>query len=334
MLFLDEIGEAEPEAFFKIIYMLANGVTKTRADRKGNAKATTYFTVLAQSTGEIGLEAKLAEKNKKAKGGQLIRMIELNADQGKGLNTFDILNINPYTQTAFTSGRDQAEYLKLHAQENSGVLIDNFLQKVVSRTKDYKDSLQAAKVVWLKRKLTGNETVEVTRVAKRFSTIFASGVIAVELELIPHSIQEIETCIDAMFKNWLERYGGDTSYEFKVMLEDLYRLTIEQQYARFCNAHPEPEERDNIPKEKAGYWKMEMNAEGDKVLSEFWIYPKVFEREVLKGRDKKVFYPMLVNRGYLARADYKHYTHLKRPKKEPMQRFVIISISALLTTRD
>lgn len=328
VMFIDEIGESNSEDLYKIIYMLANGVTKSRADRNGNAKAATYFTVLAQSTGEMGLEAKLAEKKLQAKGGQLIRMAELDADRGKGLNTFDVLNINPDSRERFATGVEQAEYLKKHARENCGVIIDSFLKAVVSNVEHYKTMLKEAKLKWLERKLTGDEGVEVARMAKRFSTIFASGIIAVELGIIPHSFEEVENCVDSMFTNWLDRFGGDVPYEFKTMVADLYKLCIENQYLRFCNSHPTEEERVNLPKDKAGYWKMEQDKDGNWVLSEFWIDTQVFDREIIKGRDKKAFFPLLVKNGYVKKGSGKGYTQSRRAAKENSRNFIIIPASA------
>ena len=328
VIFLDEIAEAKADDLFKIIYMLANGVTKGRADRNGNAKIVTHFTVLAQSTGEIGLEAKLAENKIQVKGGQLMRMAELDADRGKGLNTFDVLNVNPDTGTLFTSGREQAEYLKTNAKENCGVVIDSFLKEVVPKVNDYKDGLKEAKEKWLKRKLIGNEGVEVARMAKRFSTIFATGVIAVNFGIIPHSPEEVEACVDSMFTNWLERFGGDSPYEFKMIVTDLRKLVIEQQNSRFCNAHPTPEERENLPHNKAGYWKMEKDENGDWFLSEFWLDTAVFDREVLKGRDKKAFFPLLVENGYVKKEDKNGYGCVRRPEKEKTRRFIVVLASA------
>ena len=332
VIFLDEIAEAKADDLFKIIYMLANGVTKGRADRNGNAKIVTHFTVLAQSTGEIGLEAKLAENKIQVKGGQLMRMAELDADRGKGLNTFDVLNVNPDTGNLFTSGREQAEYLKTNAKENCGVVIDSFLKEVVPKVNDYKDRLKEAKEKWLKRKLTGTEGVEVARMAKRFSTIFATGVIAINFGIIPHSLEEVEACVDSMFTNWLERFGGDSPHEFKMMVADLRKLVIEQRNSRFCNAHPTAEERENLPHNKAGYWKMkEVRGEDGKVewvLSEFWIDTAVFDREVIKGRDKKAFVPLLVKNGYVKKGNGKGYTQSRRPAKENSQNFIIVPASA------
>jgi len=321
MLFLDEIGEVAPEALSNIVYMVANGSTKGRSDRGGNAKATAHFTVLAQSTGEIGLEAKLAEKNKKAKGGQLMRMAELDADRGKGLKTFDVLNINLDTGKKFSSGKEQAEYLKVHARENYGIVIDSFLKEVVPNADGYVNDLKVAKAEWLQRKFTGEEGAEVTRMARRFSTIYASGVIAVNAGVLPLTLKDVDDCVSTMFTNWLERFGGDSSYEFKAIVADLRELVIEHKYARFCNANPTQDERENQPKEIAGYWHAEKK--------ESWIYPSVFERDVLKGRDKKIFYSLLIKEGYLKKGEDDRYHVKRQPAKEKRQGFMVVDLSVL-----
>lgn len=318
-MFLDEMGEVDADDLFKIIYMLANGVTKGRADKNGNAKETSHFTVLAQSTGEIGLEAKLAEKKLQVKGGQLIRMAEIDADRGKGLNTFDVLNINPDTNKPFISGREQAEFLKTNADLNYGIVIDSFMQKVVADIEDYKKALKKAKTQWLARELTGDEGVEIARMAKRFSTIFATGMIAVELGIIPHSEAEIDSCISEIFASWKDRFGTDSSYELKTIKADMRKLCVEQQYSRFLNADP-TEEKVNLPHKKAGYWKTK-----DGVLYEYWIDTSVFDREVLKGRDKKVFFPLLVKQGYIKKED--QYQCRRKPVNGDRQRFIVVPAS-------
>jgi hypothetical protein len=259
-------------------------------------------------------------------------MAELDADRGKGLNTFDVLNINPDTNKLFTTGREQAEYLKKHAKENCGVVIDSFLKAVVPNVENYKKMLEEAKTNWLKLKLTGGEGVEMARMAKRFSTVFASGVVAVKFGIIPHSLEEIEECVDSMFKNWLERFGGDNPHEYRMMVADLRKLCIEQQYSRFCNAHPTEDERVNLPRDKAGYWKMEKvqneGREEEWVLSEYWVDTAVFDREVIKGRDKKAFFPLLIENSYVKKEDKDKYGCIRRPAKEKSQRFIVVPASA------
>ena len=328
MILLDEMGEVEADALSKIVYMISNGVTKGRADKSGNAKATIHFTVVAQSTGEIGLEAKLAEKRIQAKGGQLIRMPELDADRGKGLNTFDILKLNPDTSNIFEDGKAQAEYLKTHAQENCGVVIDAFMKGLVKDIEAYIRGIKNLKAEWIKNLKATKGNAEIDRIIKRFSTIYATGVIASIMGVIPHTKEEVNESVTAMFDNWLTRRGGDAPYELRAITNDLYKLCIENQYLRFQNAHPTEDERENLPKDKAGYWKMEKDKGGNWFLSEFWIHTQVFERDALKGRDKKIFYPLLVENGYVLKGQNGRYTQMRRPAKENAQSFVVIPASA------
>lgn len=328
IILLDEMGEVEADALSRIVYMISNGVTKGRADKSGNAKATIHFTVIAQSTGEIGLEAKLAEKKIQAKGGQLIRMPELDADRGKGLNTFDILKLNPDTGNIFEDGKAQAEYLKTHAQENCGVVIDEFMKELVKDIDAYVRGIKNLKAEWIKNLKATKGNAEIDRMIKRFSTIYATGVIASIMGVIPHKKEDVNECVDAMFDNWLNRRGGDAPYELKAITNDLYKLCVENKYLRFQNAYPTEDERENLPRDKAGYWKMEKDEEGNWFLSEFWIHTQVFERDVLKGRDKNIFYPLLVKTGYIEKGKDGQTAQKRRPKNGISERFIVVPISA------
>jgi uncharacterized protein (DUF927 family) len=167
---------------------------------------------------------------------------------------------------------------------------------------------------------------------KRFSTIYATGVIASMMGVIPHTKEEVNESVTAMFDNWLNRRGGDAPYELKAITNDIYKLCIENQYLRFRNAHPTEDERENLPRDKAGYWKMEkvINEDGKEewVLSEFWIHTQVFERDALKGRDKNVFYPLLVKAGYIEKGKDGQTAQKRRPKNGISERFIVVPISA------
>ena len=65
----------------------------------------------------------------------------------------------------------------------------------------------------------------------------------------------------------------------------------------------------------------------NEVLHEYWISPAVFDRDVLKGRDKKVFYPLLVNNGYIKKEVESRYLCQRQPHKENRQRFIVIPAS-------
>jgi cbb3-type cytochrome oxidase cytochrome c subunit len=68
--------------------------------------------------------------------------------------------------------------------------------------------------------------------------------------------------------------------------------------------------------------------EGNKVLKEFWILPQVFEREILKGKDRKTFYPLLVKGGYIEQGCDGKNTRLRRPARQDSQRFIVVPIAA------
>jgi uncharacterized protein (DUF927 family) len=74
---------------------------------------------------------------------------------------------------------------------------------------------------------------------------------------------------------------------------------------------------------------MALDENGLMVLSEFWILPKVFEREILKGKDKKVFYPLLVKDGYLKKENTRQYDSKRQPKGESRQRFIVVDAATL-----
>lgn len=323
-MLLDEMGQCEPEALSRVVYMISNGSTKTRSKKDGEQQPAVHFTTLALSTGEIGIEAKLAEKRIQAKGGQLLRMGELDADRGKGLATFDVLNINPDTGQKFKNGAEQAEYLKTQARENCGVVIDAFLSELVRDLGRYIMAIGKFKETWTKQLNRTTRQPEIDRMIKRLSTVYAAGMVASSIEILPYKGYEIKECLNSVFENWLNRRGGDDSHELNIIIDNIYNLCIAQQYARFTNADPNEDERPNFIKDHAGYFKKE----GGKLY--FWIRPRAFDKDVLKGSNKKAFLPLLVKKGIVKQGNDGNYTDMKRPKNESSQRFYVVSADVFL----
>ena len=73
-LALDEMGECEPKEVGNIVYQVANGVGKARANRSGGARASYQWLVMVLSNGEISIEAAMQEAGKRVKAGQLMRL--------------------------------------------------------------------------------------------------------------------------------------------------------------------------------------------------------------------------------------------------------------------
>jgi hypothetical protein len=92
LLMLDELHLVHGEIASRIVYTLANGQGKSRADQKGGARQSAEWRILFLSTGEMSLAAKLAEAGLKTMAGQETRFIDLEADAGVGLGTFEVLH--------------------------------------------------------------------------------------------------------------------------------------------------------------------------------------------------------------------------------------------------
>ena len=89
-LVLDELGVLEARDAQAAVYGLANGAGKARAARDGSLREPKSWRVLILSTGEVPIETKLAEeKGRKARAGQLVRMLDIPAERGAGFGVFD-----------------------------------------------------------------------------------------------------------------------------------------------------------------------------------------------------------------------------------------------------
>ena len=86
---LDELGVASGQEVGNIVYSLASGVGKQRAQRDGSARPPRSWRVMILSTGELGIADKIREGGKRVRAGQEIRILDLDADAGKGSGIFD-----------------------------------------------------------------------------------------------------------------------------------------------------------------------------------------------------------------------------------------------------
>jgi putative DNA primase/helicase len=84
MLALDEISQCNAKDIGAIVYAIANGEGKQRANRLGSARKNASWRCIVLSTGENTIETEMAKTGAKAKAGQLVRMIDINANRKHG----------------------------------------------------------------------------------------------------------------------------------------------------------------------------------------------------------------------------------------------------------
>ncbi len=108
--------------------------------------------------------------------------------------------------------------------------------------------------------------------------------------------------------------------------------------SRFLNADGTDESK-NI-RDIAGYKKLRsIKAENPETgilednlaIAEFWILPDVFKREILQGRNDKLFNKQLIERGYIL-PDKKSNktTQTKRAAKEQPKRYVVVLAAKII----
>ena len=324
LLLMDELAEIDPNSLEKITYLFGNGTGKGRAKQSGEAKSITTFKILGLSTGEIGLQAKLNEKGKNTTAGQSVRFIEIAADSGKGLGIFDTLH-------HFENGRDLSDYLRKECQ-NSGVVIDKWMQYVSSNFNDLQKAIIFASKTWLDKYLPQNSDPQVQRVGKKFALIVAIGETAIDAGILPFAQGAISEACKVLFDRWLEQRGNNGSHEFQGIIERLKILTQEGINSRFLNADGSDESK-TIQK-LAGYKKScnlptedpeNGTRENTSVITEFWILPKVFNREILENRNLKLFCKQLIENGYLLPDKLGNKSQqVKKPKNLTRMRFYVV----------
>jgi putative DNA primase/helicase len=90
VMVLDELSMVDARDAQQALYGIANGQGKQRAGRDGSPREPKSWRVLYLSSGELPVEAKLSEApGRKARAGQLVRLLDVPADRGAGFGVFD-----------------------------------------------------------------------------------------------------------------------------------------------------------------------------------------------------------------------------------------------------
>jgi len=118
LLCLDEISECEAREVGNVAYMLANGRGKLRMTKTLQARLALTWNLLFLSTGEQSLSDKITESGGTVKGGQDIRLCDIEADTGK-FGLFEDLH-------DFPSGQAFSDHLRAASCKFYGTPIREF----------------------------------------------------------------------------------------------------------------------------------------------------------------------------------------------------------------
>ena len=285
-LVLDELGVIDPRDAASAIYSLSNGGGKSRAARDGSLREPKSWRVIIISSGEIPIEAKLSEeRGKRARAGQLTRIIDVQADRGLGFGAFD-------NTGGFEDAGKLSQAFKLASTTSYGTAGPEFVRRLIENeiTSDY---VRRAIREFSKSVVPEGSDGQVQRVAERFGLIAVAGEIATTLQVTPWATGAAYRACEWGFHRWLEDRGGSEPAEIRQAI-DAVRLTLEQHGdSRFQPL--EGEDATRAINNRLGWRK------GTGADREYWIPGQVWKSEICCGHDPRFVARVLAERGMLAR---------------------------------
>jgi len=290
LLCLDELSQIDPESAGEAAYMLANGGGKTRADRGGQYRSPVRWQLLFLSTGELSLAHHILQTGKKARAGQEVRVIDLDAEVGRH-GIFEELH-------GMASGAQLADHLSEMSQSYYGIASRVFLSNLVAQTKEailfvteVMNRFQAHVAERILKSATNLLCGQVTRVARRFALIAAAGELANKMNITGWPEQTAYSLVYQCFIDWISSRGSLMPQEEDAGLEKVrlfFQLHGDSRFARW------EQESDRAIIQRAGFKKQD--AEG---TWEFYVFSEVFKSEICKGIDPSYIAKICIKHGLL-----------------------------------
>ncbi len=249
LLCLDELGQAPPGVADKVSYMLSNGVGKARAKQDGAARDARRWRVLYLSSGEIGLGDAIArdKPGRGAAAGQDVRVLDLEADAGKGLGAFADLH-------GAAGGAAFAHALESGAINHHGWAGAAFLEALTADREALVAQARRDVEAFKRDNLPAGADGQVGRAADRFAIIAAAGELAASLGVLPWNDGEATWAAGECLRAWIDGRGGSGAGERAKALEGV-RGFIGAHAARFEPVDPIAHAELRPVNHRAGFWR-------------------------------------------------------------------------------
>lgn len=285
LLCLDEIKELDPREAGEVAYMLGNGQGKLRMEKRIALRRPLEWRLLYLSSGELSLAEHVEKAGKRLYGGQEVRLVDIEADAGKGFGLFEDLH-------SFKGGNALSEHLRMVTSRYYGTAMPAFLAKLVAEKETVKTQYRNFAEAFRKDTLKHDSTFEASRVANRFALVAFAGKLASEYGITGWIEPEAENAAALLFADWLERKGQRPTDDQLIVRQ--IRHFIEAQSARFrlIGAGIKPDERPIY--EQAGYVE-----KGEQDGATYYFSQEVFRKTVCAGLDATHAAKVLQQRGWL-----------------------------------
>ncbi|MDF7784131.1 DUF927 domain-containing protein [Pantoea stewartii] len=275
---LDEVGQgADPVSVSQSAYALFNGVGKLQGAKEGGNRDLKRWRTVAISTGEVDLETFIAQAGRKAKAGQLVRLLNIPLSKAMRFHQHE-------------NGKQHADALKDAYQSHHGAAGREWIKWLASNQQQAAEAVREAEARW--RALIPAEYGEqVHRVGARFAILEA----ALLLGRVITGWDE-QTCRDAVqhsYNAWVREFGTGNK-EHQQIIAQCEAFLNANGYSRFA---PFPYDPQSLPiREMAGY-RASGSHEDDPIV--FYTFPATFEQEIASGFNPKQFARVLVESGMM-----------------------------------
>jgi putative DNA primase/helicase len=288
LLVLDEIAQLDPRDAGTVAYMLANGTGKSRASQTGEARAAKRWLVFFLSSGEVSLaeHARSDGRGRRSPAGQEVRILDIEADAGKGLGLFEDLH-------GFDSGDALARAIKDGAEQHHGVAGPAFVRALLGNLDTEAKLIKVGIDRFVADYLPENATAQVVRACRRFGLIAMAGECAVHLGVLPWAKGEAVAATAAIFASWVEARGGSGAAEDRAAIEQVAEFVVSHGNSRFQVISESDGSESAVIYNRAG-WKRE-TADGETE----YLFPVATWNEVCRGLTPKAVAALLIARGHL-----------------------------------
>lgn len=228
LLILDELGQVNGKDVSNIAYMLGNEEGKSRMNADSTLRNAKRWRLSILSSGEIGIADKMEEAGMKAKGGQLVRCIDIDAC----VSEFGIYNCLHGAK----DGAELSNTLKENCSKYYGTAAEEFIRSLVEDIsyENLKDSVndefsnEHERIV-TKFKLEKADG-QVDRVARVFALYTVSGVYASRLNVFTHTEEQVREDLHKIFERWLKDRGGKGAFEEQNIVEALGNFLLQNEH--------------------------------------------------------------------------------------------------------
>ena len=275
---LDEIGQgADPVEVYKSAYALFNGTGKLQGAKEGGNRDLKRWRTVAISTGEMDLETFIASAGRKAKAGQLVRL--LNIPMRRAVRFHEHAN-----------GKHHADALKDAYQHHHGVAGREWVKWLADHQQEAVSAVRVTEERW--RSLIPSDYGEqVHRVGARFAILEA----ALLLGNVITGWDE-QTCRDAIqysYNAWLREFGTGNK-EHQQIIEQTEAFLNAYGMSRFA---PFPYDPSSLPISNMAGYRQKGGHDTDPMV--FYTFPAAFEGEIARGFNARQFAEVLKKAGML-----------------------------------